>query len=138
MITGPMSVMDQRCWNWGRWAGGGGLGAPGCCGSAERRYVPPRDDSEVRRERISRIPVDILDAEVVEAAIVNLQDRRSRRFLVLHYVQHAERTFVCQRLRLAVGLFEGQQLLVLLQVQQAVERQRLGLSALSQRFLHPA
>jgi hypothetical protein len=80
--------INNRLWNWGAWArSGSGLGTR-ACGSAERKYIAPRDDDNTRADRI-REPINVPDAERVEKAVCSVRDKRMRKLMVLHYVDMA-------------------------------------------------
>ena len=89
---------DERLENWGRWAGGGLGGAANTCGSAEKRWVPPRADEE--KVRRSGAPIDVQDAELIERAICALPSPSLRTVLVWRYALQWRDSAICRRLRL--------------------------------------
>lgn len=99
MDAGELELMDARAVNWGRWAGGGGLGSPGRCASAESRYVAPRPDDEMTA-RAALPPVDVDGAERFERAVCGLPGQMERRFLKLLYVQCCTRPELARKMRL--------------------------------------
>lgn len=82
--------IENRLENWGAWARSGS-GGHGACGSAERRYVPPRDDDNTRAERQAREPIMVVDAELIEQAVLGVGRRNptARKLLVMRYVEQA-------------------------------------------------
>lgn len=78
----------RRMWNWGAWARSGSSAA-GHCGSAERFYVPPRDDDNTRAESLAREPILVVDAERVERAVAAVKRRAPRfgKLMVMEYVE---------------------------------------------------
>lgn len=84
MPTTHEAALEARLENWGRWNRNGSGG--GRCGSAEGRYVPPRDEEGERAERLARLPVDGPDAEAIEEAVCSLRIRRARVLLKRVYV----------------------------------------------------
>lgn len=83
--------LDARLDNWGAWARSGVGSAPGRCGSAEGRYLPPRDDDGERLDRSARPSVDVADAEFMEQCILKLRTGLQRRVLAEWYVRQADK-----------------------------------------------
>lgn len=77
--------LDRKLHNWAAWARSG-LGGRFTCGSAERRYVPPRDDDETRADVIAREPINVGDAELIERALLRLQRHIDRELLKRFYL----------------------------------------------------
>lgn len=77
--------LDRRLRNWAAWSRSG-MGARATCGSAERRFVPPRDDDETRADVIAREPINVTDAELLERALLRLQRWIDRKLLTRYYL----------------------------------------------------
>lgn len=106
MTETDLAKTEDRLWNWGRWARQNDQ-APGRCASAEGRYLPPRlAEGETAAHR-TPMPIDVLDAELIERAVVAIPHHRSRKYLVLRYVRRFDRELLRRRVRLDAALIEG-------------------------------
>lgn len=71
MDKATMAALERRVYNWGAWARQGAA-SQGRCGSAEGGYVIPRDDDGERLGALSHDPINVADAELLDAAIAAL------------------------------------------------------------------
>lgn len=106
MDDGQFERLEGRLNNWGRWAFSAG-GGRGHCLSVEHRYLPPKLAEGEQAAHRTPMPVDMLDAEVVEKAVTTLPCVTARRFLIKVYVYRSCPPAICRQFRLAVDLFEG-------------------------------
>ncbi|MDP3208421.1 MAG: hypothetical protein Q8M65_04660 [Rhodoglobus sp.] len=77
--------LETRLQNWAAWSRSGSS-VQGTCASAERRYVPPRDDDETRARLLGREPIWFGDAELVDAAVARLREADLKQMITLQYL----------------------------------------------------
>lgn len=107
MDSAERAEIERRLDNWAAWARGGFNAGPGRCGSAEGRYLPPRDDEGDRLKQSSRPPIDVRDAERVEYCVLRIRNRVERELLVWWFVQHRDKTYLAKRLNVRPMLVEA-------------------------------
>lgn len=93
-----MTGIEDRLWNWGAVMRVGRH--KGHCFSAEHWYVRERaaiDDWEERRVP-KMMPLQVLDADVVEAAWRSIPEKKQKQVLKLTYVNQAPPRFICLRI----------------------------------------
>ena len=126
MTEGELAKIEGRLNNWGRWAfssGGGG----GHCASAEYRYVPEKLGEDEQAVHRTPMPVDAVDAELVEEAVTRMTNARARLFLKEAYVYQVSRPTL-ERLFRAYGvLLEAYRLRVLQLAGEAIASQEVVL-----------
>lgn len=113
--------LEARCQNWGRWSRGGRGGAS-TCGSAEGRYVGPRDDGDARADRLAVEQLDPLDAEVIEKAVCMLRVERARLLLRMVYVQRKDKLSLARWLNVGTVLVRPAIVMALGALQARLER----------------
>ncbi len=107
MDAGQIADVERRLENWGRWARGeGGNASPNTCASAERLYVPPRED-EQRLIASAAEPVNARDAVKVEAAVVRVKRQLDRKFLIEWYVYQTNPYEIARRHQIETDLLRA-------------------------------
>lgn len=96
--------LDDRLDNWARWARVGQKLKT--CGSAEKHYRAPWRQWLKLAEIEHPAPIDVIDAEIIEAAWV-LIDYKARMLLKYHYVRRMPIMYLCQRLRIKPYQFDA-------------------------------
>lgn len=96
--------LDDRLRNWARWARTSRRLET--CGSAEKAYRAPWRQWLKLAEIEHTSPIDVLDAESIEAAWV-LIDYKARMLLKYHYVRRMPIMYLCQRLRIKPYQFDA-------------------------------
>lgn len=119
--------IEGRLNNWGRWANNGvGFGG-GHCASAEYRYVAERLGEDEQAVHRTTMPVDALDAELVERAVTKLECQRSKKFLVDSYVHQVSRINLERKFRVYGALFEPYRLRVVKLAAEIIAQEECGL-----------
>lgn len=103
--------LDDRAWNWARWAASD-THRRGRCGSAESRFIPPRVDDEKLQRQVAAC-VDVIDAQVFEQAVCRMRCVHDRSFLVWWYVERRDEREIARKLRLNIQLLPAFRLRVL-------------------------
>jgi hypothetical protein len=120
--------IEGRLNNWGRWAGTGAGGGPhGHCASAEHRYVAEKLGEDEQAIHRTVMPVDALDAEIVERAITKIPCKRSRRFLVESYVYQVARVNLEKKFQAFGALFEPYRYRVVKLAAESIANEECGL-----------
>lgn len=98
-LSSALRDIDQRLCNWSRWAYSR-LGGSGHCGSAEHHYRPEKYADEAKLERTA-MPIDGLDAEIVEKAICRIAVQSlPRRFIRSFYEKRHDWRKTCRLLHI--------------------------------------
>ena len=112
--------LEQDLRNWGAWARSGSS-VQGTCGSAERRYIPLRDDDNTRGEQQALMPIRRGAAELMDAAISKLRDADHRAIVKLQYYDRYDLTTIAAHFNVAVMMLKARRLIALSGLQQQID-----------------
>lgn len=126
MTEGELMKIEGRLNNWGRWAFSGG-GGGGHCASAEYRYVPEKLGDDEQAVHRTPMPVDAIDAELVEEAVTRMRCARARLFLKEAFVYQVSRPTLERLFRAYGSLLEAYRLRVLQLASEAIAAQEVVL-----------
>ena len=127
MTEGELAKIEARLNNWGRWAFSGSGGGKGHCCSAEYRYVPEKLGDGEQAVHRTPMPVDALDAELVEEAVTRMTNARARLFLKEVYVYQVCRSNLESMFRLYGQMLEAYRIRVLQLAGEAIVSQEVVL-----------
>lgn len=139
MTKDQQEKLEGRLDNWGRWNRARGS-SPGRCGSIESRHVAERDPEATRIEHLTQAPIDNLDAEVIEAAVVALRIGRARELLRRVYVQRKDKLALARWLNVSPMLVQPAVIMAVGALQARVDRLPIETrdSVRMRRGLHPS